>query len=207
MVYPFFALANTSSMVPANRKALSGRSSHWPSRIMRKPRRVSFSGTYWPGIPVNCSATWKLWDKKRCTLRARLTVSLSSSLSQGERVGRGVFAIAHKCTHPLAAPAAAQFALQCVACHGCLFITVDDDERFVRARIVHFENEGVHNAFEQAAKVLAALWSASRDRNAQLQVAYGGACEELGELGLRVEQVVDGLVPSQSLPVISGVCT
>ncbi len=29
-----------------------------------------------PCIPVNCSATEKLWDRKRCTLRARLTVQL-----------------------------------------------------------------------------------------------------------------------------------
>ena len=28
--------------------------SHSPFKIILKPRRVSFSGTYWPGIPVNC---------------------------------------------------------------------------------------------------------------------------------------------------------
>lgn len=40
-----FAFSNTSSMFPANRKQLSGISSHAPSRIMRNPRNVSFNGT------------------------------------------------------------------------------------------------------------------------------------------------------------------
>ena len=30
---------------------------------------VSCRGTYLPSMPVNCSATLKGWDKKRCTLR------------------------------------------------------------------------------------------------------------------------------------------
>ena len=51
------------SIVPANRKQLSGILSHSPSRIILNPRRVSFSGTYCPGIPVNCSATEKLCDR------------------------------------------------------------------------------------------------------------------------------------------------
>ena len=38
------------------------------------PLKVSFRGTYLPGIPVNCSATEKLWDRYLCTLRALFTV-------------------------------------------------------------------------------------------------------------------------------------
>lgn len=79
--YCCLALARTSSIVPANRKQLSGMESHSPFKIILKPRRVSFNGTYWPGIPVNCSATWNDCERKRCTLRARLTVILSSSES------------------------------------------------------------------------------------------------------------------------------
>ena len=56
-------------------------SSHSPSKIFLNPRMVSFNGTYWPFIPVNCSATEKLWDRNLCTLRALDTVSLSSSES------------------------------------------------------------------------------------------------------------------------------
>ncbi len=52
-----------------------------PSKIFLNPRIVSFSGTYWPFIPVNCSATEKLWIINLCTLRALDTVSLSSSES------------------------------------------------------------------------------------------------------------------------------
>ena len=40
------------------------------------PRRVSFNGTYFPSIPVNCSATEKLWDRKRWTFLARLNGEL-----------------------------------------------------------------------------------------------------------------------------------
>ena len=60
LLYCFLAFSNTSSIVPANRKQLSGMSSHSPSRIILNPLKVSFSGTYLPGIPVNCSATEKL---------------------------------------------------------------------------------------------------------------------------------------------------
>ena len=31
---------------------------------------VSFNGTYLPGTPVKFSATWNVWDKKRCTFLA-----------------------------------------------------------------------------------------------------------------------------------------
>ena len=41
------------------------------------------NGVY-PGynIPVNCSATWKLWLRKRCTLRARLKQVLDTTISK-----------------------------------------------------------------------------------------------------------------------------
>ncbi len=68
-------------MGPTIRKADSGRSACLPSMISLKPRMVSFSGTYLPSMPVNCSATEKGWDRKRWIFRARETVSLSSSLS------------------------------------------------------------------------------------------------------------------------------
>ncbi len=61
------------------RKACSGRSSCLPSTISRKPRIVSASSTYLPGVPVNVSATKKGWERKRWIFRARATVSLSSS--------------------------------------------------------------------------------------------------------------------------------
>ena len=63
LLYAFLAFSNASSMEPTKRNALSGRLSHSPSRIMRKPRSVSLRGTYLPGMPVNCSATEKLWDR------------------------------------------------------------------------------------------------------------------------------------------------
>lgn len=50
-----------------------------PARICLKPLMVSFSGTSLPMWPVKTSATWKGCDKKRWILRARATVSLSSS--------------------------------------------------------------------------------------------------------------------------------
>ena len=52
-----FAFAMTSSIVPTLKNALSGYSSISPSMIILNPRIVSFSGTYFPGIPVNVSAT------------------------------------------------------------------------------------------------------------------------------------------------------
>src|SRR6266566_3386113 len=42
-------------------------------------RTVSVTGTYLPSRPVNTVATVKGCEKKRCNLRARATVSLSSS--------------------------------------------------------------------------------------------------------------------------------
>ena len=44
-------------------------------------RTVSSSWTNLPGMPVNTSATWNGWERKRWILRARATVSLSSSES------------------------------------------------------------------------------------------------------------------------------
>ena len=49
--------------------------------ISLNERTVSSIGTYSPGVPVNCSATKNGCDRKRSTLRARCTVSLSSSES------------------------------------------------------------------------------------------------------------------------------
>ena len=63
------------------KKAHSGRSSHLPSTMAAKPLTVSASGTYLPGRPVKFSATEKGWDRNFCSLRARVTVSLSSSPS------------------------------------------------------------------------------------------------------------------------------
>ena len=40
---------------------------------------VSSTGTYLPSSPVNCTATENGCDRNLCTLRARLTTSLSSS--------------------------------------------------------------------------------------------------------------------------------
>ena len=54
-------------------------SSCLPSRISLKPRMVSESFTYFPAVPVNCSATKNGWDKNFWIFRARATVSLSSS--------------------------------------------------------------------------------------------------------------------------------
>ena len=47
-----------------------------PSMISLKLRTVSSTLTYAPGMPVKLSATWKGCERKRCTLRARATVSL-----------------------------------------------------------------------------------------------------------------------------------
>ena len=44
-----------------------------------KPLIQSAKDTYFPGEPVNTSATKKGWDKKRSILRARATANLSSS--------------------------------------------------------------------------------------------------------------------------------
>ena len=52
---------------------------HSPAKIFWNPEMVSLRWTYLPSDPVNTSATWKGWDRNRCILRARDTVSLSSS--------------------------------------------------------------------------------------------------------------------------------
>ena len=52
-----FAFAMTSSIVPTLKNADSGYASISPSMIILNPRIVSFNGTYFPGIPVNVSAT------------------------------------------------------------------------------------------------------------------------------------------------------
>ncbi len=49
--------------------------------ISLNPRIVSAIGTYSPERPVNASATKNGCDRKRSILRARCTVSLSSSES------------------------------------------------------------------------------------------------------------------------------
>src|ERR1035438_7927756 len=69
---------------PAERldeKACSGMASCLPSMISLKLRTVSATFTYAPEMPVKTSATWNGCDRKRCTLRARATVVLSSSES------------------------------------------------------------------------------------------------------------------------------
>src|SRR6185437_4325512 len=76
-----FVSSSTCSIVPFRKNARSGTSSCLPSMISSKPRIVSAIGTYAPGVPVNCSATKNGWERKRSILRARWTVSLSSSES------------------------------------------------------------------------------------------------------------------------------
>src|SRR5438876_2473296 len=73
------AFSTTSSIWPAIRKACSGSWSCFPSRISRAPRTVSLRSTYFPGRPVNCSATNMGWLMYRWSRRARATVTLSSS--------------------------------------------------------------------------------------------------------------------------------
>ena len=51
------AFSTTSSIVPANKNADSGKSSYFPDKISLNPLTVSLTGTYLPCIPVNCSAT------------------------------------------------------------------------------------------------------------------------------------------------------
>ena len=52
-----------------------------PLMMPLNPEIVSLRSTYFPGVPVNTSATWNGCEKNRCALRARETVSLSSSES------------------------------------------------------------------------------------------------------------------------------
>ena len=48
---------STTTIDPANKNADSGKLSYLPSRISLNPLIVSFTVTYFPFIPVNCSAT------------------------------------------------------------------------------------------------------------------------------------------------------
>src|SRR5215472_13363496 len=77
----FSALATASSIVPTMRKAVSGRWSYSPSHTALNERMVSSNGTKMPGILVKASATCIGWDRNCVILRARATVSLSSSES------------------------------------------------------------------------------------------------------------------------------
>src|SRR5439155_16795224 len=51
------ACSTASSMLPTRKNACSGRLSYSPSQIPRNEAIVSSIGTYFPGMPVNCSAT------------------------------------------------------------------------------------------------------------------------------------------------------
>ncbi|SJT63300.1 Uncharacterised protein [Clostridioides difficile] len=62
-----------------NKNADSGKSSYLPSKISLNPFIVSFTETYFPGIPVNCSPTVNGCDKNLCTFLALETTALSSS--------------------------------------------------------------------------------------------------------------------------------
>src|SRR5262249_24648852 len=78
----FLAFSRTSAMLPTRWNARSSvTSSSLPSRISLAPATDSATGTSLPARPVNCSATKNGCDMKRCSLRARETVSLSSSES------------------------------------------------------------------------------------------------------------------------------
>jgi hypothetical protein len=71
--------------------------------ISMKPRIVSSSFTYLPGVPVKASATKNGCERKRCTLRARWTTSLSSSESSsmpedGDDVLQLAVALQSSCT-------------------------------------------------------------------------------------------------------------
>src|SRR5262249_45356049 len=74
-----FRFSTASAMLPTMEKGRRRRLWCLPSSSCSKERMVSSSFTYLPFMPVNCSATAKGWLRKRCTLRARATVSLSSS--------------------------------------------------------------------------------------------------------------------------------
>jgi hypothetical protein len=67
-----------SAIVPTNLNASSGKLSCKPSKISLNPLIVSFTGTYTPGLPVNCSAEYVFCDKNNLILRALATTNLSS---------------------------------------------------------------------------------------------------------------------------------
>src|SRR3712207_8323858 len=54
-----------STLFPYTTLFRSGSSSCLPSSTSRNERTVSAMGTYWPGVPVNCSATWNGCERKR----------------------------------------------------------------------------------------------------------------------------------------------
>src|SRR5439155_4616149 len=73
------ALARAASAPPTLRNACSGKSSRSPVHSRSKDSNVSSTGVVTPGRPVNTSATYIGCDRKRWILRARLTVTRSSS--------------------------------------------------------------------------------------------------------------------------------
>src|SRR5918994_266320 len=75
----FSAAWTASSTPPTRRNACSGRWSYSPSVSARNDAMVSSTGTYLPGIPVNCSATKNGCDRNSWIRRALATMTLSSS--------------------------------------------------------------------------------------------------------------------------------
>ena len=73
------AFSRTDSTPPTLRNACSGTSSRSPLSRTSKDSTVSAIGTVTPFSPVNTSPTLKGCDRKRWILRARFTVSRSSS--------------------------------------------------------------------------------------------------------------------------------
>src|SRR3954451_2053349 len=76
-----FACSTDSSIPPTRKNACSGRWSYSPSHRALNDAIVSSTGVYLPGRPVNCSATKNGCDRNRWILRARETITLSSSAS------------------------------------------------------------------------------------------------------------------------------
>src|SRR5262245_5490926 len=75
------ACSTASSIPPTRKNACSGRWSYSPSQSALNEAIVSSTGVYLPGRPVNCSATKNGCDRNRWILRARETITLSSSAS------------------------------------------------------------------------------------------------------------------------------
>src|SRR4029079_14231069 len=75
------ACSTASSIPPPRKNACSGRWSYSPSHSALNDAIVSSTGVYLPGRPVNCSATKNGCDRNRWILRARETITLSSSAS------------------------------------------------------------------------------------------------------------------------------
>src|SRR5262249_14791715 len=74
-----FACASASSIPPTMKNACSGRWSYSPSARALNEAMVSSIGVYFPAIPVNCWATKNGCDRNFSILRARPTITLSSS--------------------------------------------------------------------------------------------------------------------------------